>query len=407
MPASWNSYSKSDTARSPRSTTRAPCWRTNSISRPLKPTTCTLLMPASTSRAISTRSASGKKVRFAGLSATPMMSESNSVLARRTRSSWPRVSGSNVPGYTALIIASPFEELVAHLPGARALQFAPTQPRLCRGRGFDVHPRRFCYPIFKLREERRQRILPDRGVEENHVEPLARVHQILSCIAAHQLDRARADLVARRLQRRKSRAVVFDHHHARRAARSRLEAERAAAGKKIEATLAIQPLSEPVEERLAHAVGRRAQARPRRHLDAPAAILARDDADFPFVRMHSTMVAALSWAARLKNGLARTREVLNTPVSELFARRRVDESLFEDLETALLQADCGVPATQWLLTALREKARSQRIEDGETLKRALKDSLTELLAPLEKRLDVSRAKPYVLMIAGVNGSGNA
>src|SRR5258708_22545751 len=58
------------------------------------------------------------------------------------------------------------------------------------------------------------------------------------------------------------------------------------------------------------------------------------------------MVAALSWAARLKNGLARTREVLNTPVAELFARRRVDESLFEDLETALLQADCGVPATR-------------------------------------------------------------
>src|SRR6266850_2089007 len=84
------------------------------------------------------------------------------------------------------------------------------------------------------------------------------------------------------------------------------------------------------------------------------------------------MVAALSWAARLKNGLARTREVLNTPVSELFVRRRVDESL---------------------------------IEDGETLKRALTDSLTELLAPLEKRLEVGQARPYVLMIAGVNGSG--
>jgi fused signal recognition particle receptor len=117
------------------------------------------------------------------------------------------------------------------------------------------------------------------------------------------------------------------------------------------------------------------------------------------------MVAALSWAARLKNGLARTREVLNTPVSELFVRRRVDESLFEDLETALLQADCGVSATEWLVTSLREKARKQRIEDGDKLKAALKDSLTELLAPLEKTLNVSKAKPYVVMIAGVNGSG--
>jgi len=117
------------------------------------------------------------------------------------------------------------------------------------------------------------------------------------------------------------------------------------------------------------------------------------------------MVAALSWAARLKNGLARTREVLNTPVSELFVRRRVDESLFQDLETALLQADCGVAATEWLVASLREKAHKERIEDGDTLKRALKDSLTELLAPLEKKLEVGRAKPYVLMIAGVNGSG--
>jgi fused signal recognition particle receptor len=117
------------------------------------------------------------------------------------------------------------------------------------------------------------------------------------------------------------------------------------------------------------------------------------------------MVAALSWAARLKNGLARTREVLNTPVSELFVRRRVDESLFEDLETALLQADCGVPATDWLLTSLREKARKERIEDAELLKRALKDSITELLIPLERTLDASRAKPFTMMIAGVNGSG--
>src|SRR4051794_33698246 len=120
--------------------------------------------------------------------------------------------------------------------------------------------------------------------------------------------------------------------------------------------------------------------------------------------MHRPMVAT-SWAARLKAGLARTREVLNTPVSELFVRRRVDESLFDELETALLQADCGVSATQWLLDSLREKARKQKIEDGEALKGALKDSLTELLKPLERALDTSRAKPFTIMIAGVNGSG--
>jgi fused signal recognition particle receptor len=113
------------------------------------------------------------------------------------------------------------------------------------------------------------------------------------------------------------------------------------------------------------------------------------------------MVAALSWAARLKAGLARTREVLNTPVSELFTRREVDESLYEELETALLQADCGVAATQSLLATLRK----QNIADGAALKVALKNALTELLSPLEKRWDVGRAKPFIVMIAGVNGSG--
>ena len=117
------------------------------------------------------------------------------------------------------------------------------------------------------------------------------------------------------------------------------------------------------------------------------------------------MVAAPSWTARLKAGLARTRDVLNTPVSELFVRRRVDEALFEELESALLQADCGVAATGWLIETLRARARKDRIEEGEQLKQALKDALTELLSPLEKKMDLNAAKPLVVMIAGVNGSG--
>ena len=108
------------------------------------------------------------------------------------------------------------------------------------------------------------------------------------------------------------------------------------------------------------------------------------------------MVAALSWAARLKAGLARTREVLNTPVSELFARRRIDESAYEELETALLQADCGVAATQAVLAALRK----QKLEDGAALKGALKQALLHLLQPLERTLGVSGAKPFVILVAG-------
>jgi len=96
-----------------------------------------------------------------------------------------------------------------------------------------------------------------------------------------------------------------------------------------------------------------------------------------------------SWAARLKAGL-----------SGLFARK-VDEALLGELENALLQADCGVAATGALIASLRKRKH----EDGDALKRALRDAITNLLLPLQRELDTSRAKPFVIMIAGVNGSG--
>ena len=112
-------------------------------------------------------------------------------------------------------------------------------------------------------------------------------------------------------------------------------------------------------------------------------------------------MVTLSWTARLKAGLARTRDVLNTPVTELFVRRVVDEALYEELESALLQADCGVPATEALLASVRK----QKPADGDALKAALRKAVEDLLRPLEKPFDVSAAKPFVVMVAGVNGSG--
>jgi len=117
------------------------------------------------------------------------------------------------------------------------------------------------------------------------------------------------------------------------------------------------------------------------------------------------MLAATSWAARLRNGLARTRAALGGGLGALFGRAAVDEALFEALESALLQADCGVAATRALLEALRARARRERIVEPQALKLVLQEELRALLAPLEKPLDVARARPLVVMVAGVNGSG--
>jgi fused signal recognition particle receptor len=117
------------------------------------------------------------------------------------------------------------------------------------------------------------------------------------------------------------------------------------------------------------------------------------------------MLAVTSWATRLKAGLARTREALGGGLGALLGRRAIDDALFEELEGALLSADCGVEATQALLARLRARVRKERIEDGAALKSALKSELTALLAPLERALDTSGAKPCVIVVAGVNGSG--
>jgi fused signal recognition particle receptor len=107
------------------------------------------------------------------------------------------------------------------------------------------------------------------------------------------------------------------------------------------------------------------------------------------------------WLARLRGGLSRTR----TGLSTIFVGVKVDEALYEELETALLASDAGFATTQWLLTQLRERARRGRISEASALKAELRELLTELLMPLEQPVDVDRATPLVIMIAGVNGAG--
>ncbi|KVM78480.1 signal recognition particle-docking protein FtsY [Burkholderia stagnalis] len=111
--------------------------------------------------------------------------------------------------------------------------------------------------------------------------------------------------------------------------------------------------------------------------------------------------AKKSWLARLKSGLAKT----GSNITGVFVNTKIDEDLYEELETALLMSDAGVDATEYLLGALREKVRAGRLTDPQQVKVALRDLLVELLQPLEKSLMLGRAQPLVMMIAGVNGAG--
>ena len=112
------------------------------------------------------------------------------------------------------------------------------------------------------------------------------------------------------------------------------------------------------------------------------------------------------WLVRLKAGLAKTREQLGGRLGALFgAARPLDEAFYEELETALISADVGVSATANLLEQLRTRARRERIADSRGLKLALREALVALLAPVAVPLETGAHKPFVIMLAGVNGSG--
>jgi fused signal recognition particle receptor len=108
-----------------------------------------------------------------------------------------------------------------------------------------------------------------------------------------------------------------------------------------------------------------------------------------------------SWMTRLKAGLSKTSNNL----SLLFVGARIDEDLYEELESALLMSDAGMDATQYLLDSLRRKVKEEKLLDAAAVKAALKTLLVDMLRPLEKPLELGRHEPMVMMIAGVNGAG--
>ncbi len=122
---------------------------------------------------------------------------------------------------------------------------------------------------------------------------------------------------------------------------------------------------------------------------------------FTFLKKSSEIATLPSWSERLKAGLARTR----AQIGGVFGGGKIDAATYEELESALLCADTGVAATQFLLEALRKEARNKGLTEVRDLKVALREALAKLIAPLERPLAVEGHRPFIIMLAGVNGAG--
>jgi fused signal recognition particle receptor len=112
------------------------------------------------------------------------------------------------------------------------------------------------------------------------------------------------------------------------------------------------------------------------------------------------------WGAKLRHGLARTRAQFGRQLSGLFgSHAKIDDALYEELETILLSADAGVDATAFLLDDLKSRVKRESLSDAQQLKGALQQSLLSLLGPLERPLEIGAQRPFVIMMVGVNGAG--
>jgi fused signal recognition particle receptor len=111
------------------------------------------------------------------------------------------------------------------------------------------------------------------------------------------------------------------------------------------------------------------------------------------------------FADKIKKGLTKTREKLTTELTSLFTGKKIDEALFEELETILLTSDVGISATTYLLDSIRASVKKNNIENADEIKGLLKEKLIELLTPIENPLIIKGTNPYVIMVVGVNGAG--
>jgi len=111
------------------------------------------------------------------------------------------------------------------------------------------------------------------------------------------------------------------------------------------------------------------------------------------------------FADKIKKGLTKTREKLTSELTSLFTGKKIDEALFEELETILLTSDVGISATTYLLDSIRASVKKNNIENADEIKGLLKEKLIELLTPIESPLVLKGANPYVIMVVGVNGAG--
>jgi fused signal recognition particle receptor len=109
---------------------------------------------------------------------------------------------------------------------------------------------------------------------------------------------------------------------------------------------------------------------------------------------------------RLKQGLFKTHQSLVNKIDQLVAgKKKIDDHLLEELEEILITSDIGVKTTHKLLHDVNIKVQRKELEDADLLKKNLQEQMLQILSQQESSLNLSAARPFVIMVIGVNGTG--
>ena len=112
------------------------------------------------------------------------------------------------------------------------------------------------------------------------------------------------------------------------------------------------------------------------------------------------------WFARLRQGLAKTRDGLSSRLDQMFAvGKAIDQTLLDEIETLLITSDFGMSVTEEVVQALTKAMSRKSLKDAEAVREALKSTLIQMIEPSALPLPQSDAEPLVVLMVGVNGAG--
>ena len=111
-----------------------------------------------------------------------------------------------------------------------------------------------------------------------------------------------------------------------------------------------------------------------------------------------------SWWQRLSGGLKRTSSSIGTAISDLVTKRKLDAAMVEELEEALIRADLGVDVAAKIAAAIGV-GRYDKTISADEVKSIVAAEVEKVMAPVAKPLAIEGARPFVVLVSGVNGSG--